>query len=481
MKLIELTKILIRRPCGGYYLRWYYNGWHYWLFYPGAQKYKTDGEDYRTLGIKRVNIGSGPVSLNQCKGLRTVLSTTEISLYTDGGWKSVRVDPGTFKIAGNGVDGYEIELILTIGSRELSVTGFSPAAVIPIAPEPTFCERIIGTQIWMCKNWDAILPGSTVYDTLESNRDIYGGLYSYDQIMSSGFIPTGWHVPTQADWQTLIDYVGGESVAAGKLKEIGTTHWDSPNTDATNDYSFTALGGGSMEPQGEFAPEYAGLKEFAKFWTSGYDPDSYERISHGYTSAFAIKMTKDSAATVIESLLKNSRLSVRLIKDTPYVPILFDDWFLPSKDELNAMYTELYLYGVGILEIGGAIPSFVSSSEYDNMRIWAHDFDSPIQSVVLKNENWCAWPIRSFTSNDDYSLRDIGPSGGWIFYKNGNNYLEACSSYVYYMTWSNIIDVAIGTTGTAIGTGQSNTTAIIAQSGHTNSVAKLCDDLEIYH
>ena len=56
--------------------------------------------------------------------------------------------------------------------------------------------------------------------------------------------PTGWHVPTDAEWTTLTTYLGGESIAGGKMKSTGTTLWISPNTGATNSNGFTGLPGG---------------------------------------------------------------------------------------------------------------------------------------------------------------------------------------------------------------------------------------------
>src|ERR1035437_993260 len=71
----------------------------------------------------------------------------------------------------------------------------------------------IGSQVWMKKNYDADYPGSKVYDNDEDNRSIYGGLYTHDQIMSEDFCPSGWHVPTEAEWDALLAYLGDTDVS----------------------------------------------------------------------------------------------------------------------------------------------------------------------------------------------------------------------------------------------------------------------------
>jgi uncharacterized protein (TIGR02145 family) len=93
------------------------------------------------------------------------------------------------------------------------------------------------------------------YSNTPANSTTYGRLYNWyavdnnaaTKVASNGgknVCPTGWHVSSDAEWTTLTTYLGGESVAGGKLKETGTTHWASPNTGATNETGFTALPGG---------------------------------------------------------------------------------------------------------------------------------------------------------------------------------------------------------------------------------------------
>jgi uncharacterized protein (TIGR02145 family) len=134
----------------------------------------------------------------------------------------------------------------------------------------------IGKQVWMKEdlktrrysNGDSI--GTTIpatlditneptpkyqwaYDGNESNMEIYGRLYTwYAATDNRNICPTGWHVPTDADWSTLTTFLVGEYIAGGKLKETGIIHWKSPNTEATNESGFKALPGGYRYGNGTF-------------------------------------------------------------------------------------------------------------------------------------------------------------------------------------------------------------------------------------
>ena len=79
---------------------------------------------------------------------------------------------------------------------------------------------------------------------------------------SRGLAPSGWHIPTLTEWSSLITYLGGNTVAGGKLKETGTLHWTAPNTNATNESGFTALGAGYRYQQ------FIHLGDVAAFWTA---------------------------------------------------------------------------------------------------------------------------------------------------------------------------------------------------------------------
>ena len=129
----------------------------------------------------------------------------------------------------------------------------------------------IGTQTWMAENlkstkynngipillvtdnteWASLQSGAYCwYNNDDENRNEYGALYNW-YAATNNLCPTGWHVPNASDWITLISFLG-DSIAGGKLKEIGTLHWYSPNTGATNETGFTAKPGGERNENGSF-------------------------------------------------------------------------------------------------------------------------------------------------------------------------------------------------------------------------------------
>lgn len=145
----------------------------------------------------------------------------------------------------------------------------------------------IGTQTWMAENLRTALyndgtPISNVTDNEEwehlttgaycnydntSNTDTiatYGRLYNWYAVNTGKLAPTGWHVPTDAEWTTLTTYLGGESVAGSKLKETGSTHWIDPNVGATNETGFTALPGGTRTLNGPFYD----IGRFGLWWSA---------------------------------------------------------------------------------------------------------------------------------------------------------------------------------------------------------------------
>lgn len=115
-------------------------------------------------------------------------------------------------------------------------------------------------------------PGYGWYDNDASTYgELYGAMYNWYTVTTGSLCPDGWHVPTDAEWATLTDFLGGEEIAGGKLKEAGTEHWDSPNTDATNESGFTALPGGYRSNGGQ----YYSIEWQGRWWTSSMIDNIY--------------------------------------------------------------------------------------------------------------------------------------------------------------------------------------------------------------
>ncbi|HAN20582.1 MAG TPA: hypothetical protein DCP51_02720, partial [Clostridiales bacterium] len=150
-----------------------------------------------------------------------------------------------------------------------------------------------------------------------------------------------------------------------------------------------------------------------------------------------------------------------------------NDWFLPSKNEIAAMYNNLKIYGLGNFTNN----FYWTSSEYNASYGVLFNFSDGTNSILYKNSSIRIRPCRKFTSLTQYSLRDIGPAGGLIFYIDGNNYYES-NLYDLVGIWSNVYPGLIGTTSANIGEGLNNTNEIIAQAGHIDSSAKLCLDYD---
>jgi uncharacterized protein (TIGR02145 family) len=363
--IYALARIPIVHRCNGYYVRWYYNGWHYWHFLPGKIEYQTEGEKYRTLGRQRITMGTGQITLGQCAAIRTIQNARELYIFTDAGWwNCIRVEHGSLIVYDHFVNGYEIELTAIIGGRAISITGFSPVAIIPPKLPDALCEVDIpvALQTWMCKAWDAAYPASKVYDDDEDNRAIFGGLYSWNQINSPGFVPAGWHIPTVDEWTALITAIGGALAAGGELKEVGTTHWDSPNTGAVNTYLFALLGYGYYGLLPGLVYGFSGILQIANVWTA----DEVDA-----NNAYVAQFTYDSAGVSIVSLPKNYYFPVRLIKTTytPAGPLMDLDGNVYTTVNIGSQQWIVENFKCTKYANGSAIPNITNNA------LWAADIN----------------------------------------------------------------------------------------------------------
>ena len=145
----------------------------------------------------------------------------------------------------------------------------------------------IGEQLWMAENlktthynngdeipkitnngdWDGLSSGAYGdYDNNPTNSETYGRLYNWYTIDDDrGICPEGWHVPSDNEYTVLTDYLGGESVAGGKMKETGLDHWNSPNTGANNESGFSAFPAGYRNTSNG---SYYSMGSAGYFWSS---------------------------------------------------------------------------------------------------------------------------------------------------------------------------------------------------------------------
>jgi uncharacterized protein (TIGR02145 family) len=183
---------------------------------------------------------------------------------------------------------------------------------------------VIGTQEWMAenlktsiyRNGEAIDITGTSFTTgawslnNDSQYDCpYGKLYNWYAVVDSRNVcPTGWHVPTDAEWTTLTDYLGGQSdenynfFAGGKMKSTGFQYWLNPNTEATNESGFSGLPAGIRIFDGSYS-------SFGNngFWWSCSELDTFSGwgLLLDYNFGYSYRLNNDKA----------SGFSVRCLKD----------------------------------------------------------------------------------------------------------------------------------------------------------------------
>lgn len=180
----------------------------------------------------------------------------------------------------------------------------------------------IGTQVWLRENLKSLhysdgtaITGVMSYNNSDSLANIYGRLYTWNAAMRNstqqgvqGVCPVGFHVPTDSEWTVLGNFLGGNSLAGGKLKEADTVHWYSPNTGASNTTGFTALGGGEWE-----SGAFQFIKMFGVFWSS---------TQTSSTQAIYRYLSYNNGTLSPYTWNKTLAYSVRCIKDTSHIIII---------------------------------------------------------------------------------------------------------------------------------------------------------------
>jgi len=172
-------------------------------------------------------------------------------------------------------------------------------------PDTNKSEVTIGTQVWMAKNlnvnryrngdpipqvndsteWVNLTTGAWCYYAEDANNGkTYGKLYNWYAVNDSrGLAPIGWHIPSDEEWTSLSDYLGGTSVAGGKLKETSTKYWGFLNLVTKNETDFAALPGGFRDCNGF----YMFMSDKGIWWSSSERDTSFawDRFMEGNSYA----------------------------------------------------------------------------------------------------------------------------------------------------------------------------------------------------
>jgi uncharacterized protein (TIGR02145 family) len=226
--------------------------------------------------------------------LRVDFTPSDIVNY-DTASKTVKINV----VALTDIDGNEYNTT-TINTQtwmveNLKTTRYKDGTPIPIVTEKT--------------EWAGLnSPGYCWYDNNETAyKNTYGALYNWYSVNTNNLCPSGWHIPKDEEWTTLCESLGGQDIAGGKLKSIGTLEntigvWYAPNTDATNEIGFSALPGGGRY----FNGNSGWMGYYGTYWTS---------TEASSTGAWTRYVKYNSGGILREAYSKNTGYSVRCIKD----------------------------------------------------------------------------------------------------------------------------------------------------------------------
>lgn len=202
---------------------------------------------------------------------------------------------------------------ITIGTQQwattnLSVATYSDGTVIPeIIDQETWSSLTTAAWCWYDNNSDNGAIFGRLYNWYAANG-IYDAASSADPTLRKNICPTGWHIPTDAEWTTLSDALGGDDIAGGKMKSRSVI-WTSPNTESTNSSGFSALPTGFRASDGSFDS----INKITAFWIP--ENSNLEVVIRGLFNAIGGNEFLGLSRDVATAAEKPLGFSVRCIND----------------------------------------------------------------------------------------------------------------------------------------------------------------------
>jgi len=214
----------------------------------------------------------------------------------------------------------ESRAILMIAISSLLLAGCEKHSGLPVDGDGNEYDTVvIGTQVWLAEDlkttkynngisiplvtdntqWASLSSAAFCwYDNNKNYKENYGALYNQWAVNVNFLCPLGYHVPDDEEWNTLIDYLGGEEIAGAKLKATGTQFWIDNNSQTTNESGFTAMPGGFRSPNDG---TFASIGLWGSWWstTPGHRVDIYASWPGAYLkglsprSGFSVRCIKD--------------------------------------------------------------------------------------------------------------------------------------------------------------------------------------------
>jgi uncharacterized protein (TIGR02145 family) len=363
---------------------------------------------------------------------------------------------------------------------------------------------LIGNKVWMAENLKSkrdskgntipLLPGTgypetpgrywTDFDSINFNG-VSGALYN-GFVINEFTCPRSWHVPTDTEFEVLLNYLGGAGLALQKLKETGAIHWKDGNSEATNESGFTALPIGNQIKSGRILP----VSDSAGFWTS-------TEISPYRAYLFLIRRDRLEVEKAIRG--KNFSYSIRCVKDTLFSTALPTI----STTSVTSITNYSAITGGNITHDGGSsitgrgvcwsslhIPTINDTLTLDG--IGTGTFNSSINGLVANRTYF----LRAYASNsagtaygNTMSFKTgsglyIGQqyAGGIIFFIDGTgNHGMVCAQVDQSLgaMWGCFGIGLPGASGWGVGTGLQNTLDIINGCSEAGIAARLCYELEL--